>query len=616
MTGNRIREKYLEFFKNKGHTIIPPAPLVLQNDPTTLFTSSGMQPLVPYLKGEPHPSGNRLVDSQPSFRAEDIDEVGDNRHTTFFEMLGNWSLGDYFKKEQLSWFFEFLTQTVGLDAGKLYVTVFEGNHIVPQDEESIALWQQLFESDIPAKPGNQGFDPNVKIYLYGADKNWWSRSGTPEKMPPGEIGGPDSEVFYDFGPELKLHQNSAWKNEVCHVNCDCGRFLEIGNSVFMEYVKQEDGFFAPLPKQNVDFGGGLERITAAANNDPDVFNTDLFNQIIESIESATGKHYKDHPLPMRIIADHAKAAIFMIAEGIEPANKMQGYILRRLIRRAVLKMQYLEISSIEGLITTIVEAVSKTYRPYYLAPDKLDLQKISQIFQAEANKFDRSLKKGLREFEKLDHIDGKIAFNLLQTYGFPWELTFELAQEKGYPVVRQEFEAEFAKHRQKSRQAAAGIFKGGLADHSDEIIKFHTATHLLHQALRQVLGEHVHQMGSNITAERLRFDFKHSAKLTQDEVQKIESLINQKISEDLPVHKTIESKDEALKSGALAFFRETYPDQVSVYTIGSDPKSDWYSKELCGGPHVSSTAEIGPVTIKKEKAIGADARRIYITFRS
>lgn len=619
MTGNQIRQAYLKFFGGspRNHAEIPAARLVPENDPTTLFTSSGMQPLVPYLKGQPHSMGTRLTDSQPSFRAEDIEEVGDNRHTTFFEMLGNWSLGDYFKSKQLPWIFEFLTKEVGLDPSRIYVTVFAGNEEIPADEESVGIWQHLFQTDKPAKPGTDGFDHDTKIYQYDAKKNWWSRAGVPANMPVGEIGGPDSEMFYDFDPEevLHLHEQSEFKDMPCHINCDCGRFMEIGNSVFMQYVKTESGF-EPLPKQNVDFGGGLERITAAAQEKRDVFETDLFNPIITAIESVTGISYASNPAPMRVIADHTKAAIFLIAQGVLPANKMQGYFLRRLLRRSMVKLQQLKgnMSNQDNSsdFVAIADAVIEIYKDSYLA--NVNKVEIEQAITEEQTRFGKTLAKGLRVIEHTTDggIDGKFAFDLYQTYGFPLEITEELVKEKGIVVDRQVFRDEFKKHQDISRAGSSGLFKGGLADHSETIVKYHTATHLLHAALRQILGSHVQQMGSNITSERLRFDFKHPAKVTPAELSEVEALINKIIDANLPVHKTIEDKDTALKSGAMAFFRDKYPDKVSVYTIGEDINTGFFSKELCGGPHVGSTGEIGPVTIKKEEAVGAGIRRVYI----
>jgi alanyl-tRNA synthetase len=620
MNATAIRSAYLEFFSKapRNHAVIPAARLVPENDPTTLFTSSGMQQLVPYLKGESHSMGARLVNSQPCFRAEDIDEVGDNRHTTFFEMLGNWSLGDYFKADQLPWFFEFLTTEIGLDPNRLYVTVFAGDEAVPKDEESIAIWQQIFDSSQPAKNGTDGFDPATKIYLYDARKNWWSRSGIPSNMPIGEIGGPDSEVFYDFDPSgsQKIHQQSKYANQPCHINCDCGRFMEIGNSVFMQYIKTESGF-KPLPKQNVDFGGGLERIAAAANNDPDMFRVDVLYPLIQNIEAATNTSYQSHvhQPAMRVIADHMRAATFLIAQGVTPANKLQGYFLRRLLRRSLVKLQSLKPDINLGqddILSNLAKTVASIFQTSHLP--SVDLDEITAIITDEQARFAKTLAKGLKMIQSTsaDSISGKFAFDLYQTYGFPLEITEELVKERGISVDTQAFRDEFKKHQEISRAGSQALFKGGLADHSEIIVKYHTTTHLLHTALRQVLGSHVQQMGSNITAKRLRFDFKHPEKLNPDQLSAIEAHINAAIAKNYPVHKSIESKDQALESGALAFFRDKYPDTVSVYTIGHNPDKDWHSKELCGGPHVTSTGEIGPMTIVKEEAVGAGIRRIYI----
>ena len=563
MDSNQIRQAYLDFFKSKNHALILPAPLVPADDPTTLFTSAGMQQLVPYLKGEPHPLGKRLVDCQQSIRLQDLDAVADNRHLSLFEMLGNWSLGDYFKEKQLPWIWEFYTQVLKLDKARLYVTVYKGSSAAPRDDESVEIWRSI------------GI-PKEKISFY--EDNWWSRAGGPEKMPPGEIGGPDSEVFFEF---TQVKHNPKF-GKICHPNCDCGRFLEIGNSVFLQYEKQTDGSVKPLPNKNVDFGGGLERITAAVNNEPDVFKTDIFQPMIAHLEKVTGKEYagSNRP-PMRIIADHLRAATAMIKEGVEPSNKQQGYVLRRLIRRSAVKMRQLK-----GV---------------------LDTNDFPKEFHDEVTRFKTNLDRGLKEFDKLapDQMNELNAFNLLQTYGFPFEITAELFKQKGFDLDRRKFDKIFADHQKLSRTASAGMFKGGLADQSEITIKYHTATHLLQAALRQVLGQHVHQEGSNITSERLRFDFSHPQALSEAELKQVEELINQKIKDDLAVVKTIEDKDAALQSGAMAFFRENYPDKVSVYTIGD------FSKELCGGPHVGSTAAIGGVKLIKQEAIGAGKRRVY-----
>jgi len=617
MTPDELRQKYLNFFVARGHIIIPSAPLIPINDPSTLFTSSGMQPLVPYLLGETHPQGTRLVDSQKSFRSQDIEEIGDNRHTTFFEMLGNWSLGDYFKSDQLPWFFEFLTSPdtgLGLDPNKLYVSVFEGNDSVPRDDESIQIWQRLFNTKSPAKPGKEGFNSDTKIYTYPAQKNWWSRSGTPDKMPPGEPGGPDSEMFYDFGKELHLHQNSPFKDQQCHINCDCGRFLELGNSVFMQYQQTKKGGIQELPKKNVDYGGGLERILAAINEDPDIFNTGLFLPIIHQLEKISGKNYQDplYTASFRVIADHIKAAVMLASDGVYPGNKEQGYFSRRLIRRAVRHGNMLGID--QNFTSDLVPVVANIYKHPYPEVHK-QVSHIQQILEEEEKKFRRTLTKGLKEFDKLasqSQISATDLFHLYETYGFPLELSLEEATSRHLQLeadIESKFQDAKKGHASASRTASAGMFKGGLADHSETVTKLHTATHLLHRALRHVLGDHVHQEGSNITVERLRFDFSHPTAITLEQINLIETEINTQIQANLPVTKTIEAKDEALKSGAMAFFKEKYPDKVSVYTIG-DP-NHFYSKEFCGGPHVASTGEIGIVKIKKQEAIGAGKRRIY-----
>ena len=593
MDSSTIRQKYLEFFKKapSSHREIPPAPLIPLDDPTTLFTSAGMQSLTPYLKGEPHPMGKRLVNSQPSFRAEDIEEVGDNRHTTFFEMLGNWSLGDYFKKEQLAWFWEFLTKELNLPKERLYVTVFKGNDQVPKDEESKEIWESL------------GI-PKERIYFY--EDNWWSRSGLPDKMPSGEIGGPDSEVFIEF-PQIK-HDPKFGKK--CHPNCDCGRFLEIGNSVFMEYEKLEDGKLRFLPKKNVDFGGGLERMAAACQDKPDMFQIDLFSPLISEIEkNSEQKYMEEHKAPMRIIADHLRAAVYMAQEGLEPGNKKQAYVMRRLIRRSALKVQKLAISS-RQFIPKICGKIIDLYGDLYF--DKRPYE-IHLTIGKEIDSFERTINKGAKLLQT-KQINGRLLFDLYQTYGFPLEISQEILAEEGRPISDQDikgFEEEKKKHQQLSRTASVGMFKGGLANHSEEITKLHTATHLLNRALIEVLGDHIRQEGSNITAERLRFDFSHSQALTENEIRQVEDLVNQKIKEDLVVHKTVEDKDKALASGASAFFREKYPGKVTVFTIGQNPDTSWWSKELCGGPHVVSTGKIGGVRIKKQQAVGRGKRRLY-----
>lgn len=604
MNVNILRKKYIDFFTSppRNHKAIPSTSLVPENDPTTLFVGSGMQPLIPYLLGGKHPLGTRLVDSQKSFRAQDIEEVGDNRHTTFFEMLGNWSLGDYFKKEQLMWIFEFLTKELGLNPKKLYVTVFAGNDTVPKDTESIVIWKEIFSNvGIDAKEGE-------RIFSYPVEKNWWSRSGTPDKMPPGEPGGPDSEVFYEFS---EVTHNPQY-GPVCHPNCDCGRFLEIGNSVFMQYQKQEDGSFRELPQKNVDFGGGLERLVAATEDQPDIFSTNLYTPIISAIEKETEISYSDNANKnaIRIISDHIKAATFLIADGVSPSNKEQGYVVRRLLRRAGVKMHIL-MGGFEPKpnFSSISREVLKMYEGVYF--ETADLEGvISQVIEDEMNKFAKSLTRGLKLLENIQKPDGKTAFDLYQTYGFPLEITREILLQKGMKIDNEQFAEEFAKHQNLSRTTSAGRFSGGLADHSEKVVKLHTATHLLQQALREVLGKHVRQKGSHITLERLRFDFTHPEKLTDEETKKIEAVVNKQIEKDLKVDMKVISFHDAVKENALFVENEKYPEKVKVYSVGN------FSKEVCGGPHVKSTGALQNFKILKEESLGSGIRRIYATLSS
>lgn len=607
MKSSDIRKRYLAFFAARGHAVIPAAPIVPPDDPTTLFTSSGMQQLVPFLKGETHPMGTRLVDSQPSFRADDIEEVGDNRHTCMFEMLGNWSLGDYFKKEQLAWVWELYTQEFGLDPKNLYVTVFGGDAGVEADHEAIEIWQKIMGISTPAQDGLKGFDPQIKIYTYRS--NWWSRAGGPEHMPIGEIGGPDSEIFFDFGPDYHFHEHSPWKDQPCHLNCDCGRFLEIGNSVFMQFAKAEGGM-QPLPANNVDFGGGFERIVAATQDTPDIFATDIFAPTIKNIEDSSGKKYESvYKTPMRVIADHLRAAVYMGAQGIVPSNKLQGYIMRRLLRRAAVRGRKLG-GNIKEIFVKSIPSVISFYSEAGFINSEIE-ESVSQVISSELERFDKVLKNGLKEIEKRKgKLDEQVAFDLYQSVGFPFEITKELVSEQGVVLSEDKFKNLLDKHKEGSRTASSGMFKGGLADHSETVTKYHTATHLLHQALRDVLGNEVTQAGSNINSERLRFDYTFKGKPDAAQINQVEEIINAKISADLPVTKTIENKEEALKSGAKAFFREKYPAKVSVYTIGKSGEK-WYSKELCGGPHVESTGVIGKISIVKEENLGTGLRRIY-----
>lgn len=617
MSSSEIRQKYLDFFKKRGHKEIPASPLVLENDPTTLFTSAGMQQLIPYLKGEKHPDGKRLVDIQPSMRMQDLDEVADNRHFSFFEMLGNWSLGDYFKAEQIKWIWEFFTKSLELDPKRLYISVFDGlpmqsgDDDVPKDTESFNAWRKIGV-------------PEDHIFFYGVDKNWWSRSGPPEKMPVGEIGGPDSEVFYEFDTP---HDPKFGK--FCHPNCECGKFLEIGNSVFIQYQKMKNGSLKELPQKNIDFGGGLERIAAAINDDPDTFHIDLFSGVIKKIEKEVRFEYNSDPVKdksFRIITDHLRASVNLLAEGVVPSNKLQGYALRRLIRRAMFHFHLLGSGISGGLVAHITEDL-KNYYPNV----RKNWSFIEENLNAEGMRFESALKRGLARLTKAVSdgvvIDGKFAFDLYQTEGFPLELTMEIMKQNGISFTSEEknaFETEFEKHRELSRTTSAGIFRGGLASKSDTTItKLHTATHLLHAALREILGEHVSQKGSHITPERLRFDFSHPQRLSEVEVKKVEELVNEKIKEDLPVSFAEMTIKKAIDSGALHFFAEKYGERVKVYTIGGDPSTPSgrsghapFSREVCGGPHVTSTSELGGVKIIKQEKIGSGVTRIYAILKN
>jgi len=625
--------------QEQGHAIIPSSALVPENDPTTLFTGSGMQPLVPYLMGETHPKGTRLANSQKCFRAEDIDEVGDNRHTTFFEMLGNWSLGDYFKKEQLPFFYTFLTDKVGLDPEKIYVTVFAGDEGagVPKDDEAVSIWQELFATKnvsseaafmgTEEEGASRGMKDGERIFYYG-DKNWWSRAGKPANMPVGEIGGPDSEVFYDFGTA----HNPAF-GEHCHPNCDCGRFLEIGNSVFMEYIKTEKGF-EKLPKQNVDFGGGLERIAAAGNGSSDVFTVDLLKNVIDQIETLSGRRYEEGKGAFRVIADHIRGAVFMIGDNVFPSNSEQGYFVRRLLRRSV---RYADLLGVpEGELKNLAQSVIATYKDYYTNLAEKE-QSIMDAIHTEETKFRTTLENGLKRFNKISvsltvpviQKDGKTtvdpskkptatkrigaqnAFELFTTYGFPIELTQEIAKEKGMNVDMEGFEKLMDEHREKSRAGAEHKFKGGLADHSEKVVEYHTATHLLLAGLRKELGEGVHQAGSNITGERLRFDFTYPEKVDKEVLTRVEEYVNSAIKAGASVSIDTMPKAEAETDPTIeGSFWEKYPDVVTVYTV-KDNEGNIYSRELCGGPHVPDTGAIhGTFKITKEESSSAGVRRI------
>lgn len=632
ITLSEIRSKFLEYMKEKGHAIVPSASLVPENDPTTLFTGSGMQPMVPYLLGQPHPLGKRVADSQKSFRSQDIEEVGDNRHTTFFEMLGNWSFGDYFKEEEITWMWTFLIDELKLDPKNFYVTCFAGNDFlgVPRDTVSAELWKKLFaakgiEAGISENP-EAGMKAGEKIFYYSERKNWWSRSGVPANMPDGEPGGPDSEMFYDFDPTLekRIHETSAWKNEPCHVNCDCGRFLEIGNNVFMQYKKTANGF-EELPQMNVDHGSGLERYACALRNDSDIFNIDVFDEPKKiifnlskvSYDSIGGKSYA-----YRVILDHIRSATFLVSDGVLPGNKDQMYFVRRLIRRAVRFARDLGIH--ESFTKEIANSFIQVYKGEYKNLEEKKEIILNEI-DKEENKFRKTLENGMKEFDKIfknslidqntgsRFISGDDAFNLLQSFGFPVELTEELAKENDATVDRDSFEMAKATHSHESRTASAGKFKGGLGGDGEMEVKYHTATHMLHQALREVLGETVEQKGSNITPERLRFDFSFERKMTDEEKKQVEDIINARIKENLPVTREEVSMEEARARGAIGLFGDKYGDVVSIYRIGEGKNrgdKDLFSMEFCGGPHVNSTGELGVFKIQKEEAVSAGVRRI------
>ncbi len=628
MNAQQIRNAYLDFCKNNQHVIIPRAKLVPDNDPTTLFTGSGMQPLLPYLLGEPHPAGTRVADSQTCFRADDIEEVGDNRHTTFFEMLGNWSFGDYFKAEQLPWFFSFLVDQVGLDPNKLFVTVFAGDpdYQLQQDDESVKIWQKLFnDKNIDARAAvigseangyKRGMKPSEKIFYYDGSKNWWSRGGKPETTPVGDPCGPDSEVFYMF--EDVEHDPSYGKN--CHPNCDCGRFMEIGNSVFMTYKRTEKGF-EELPNKNVDFGGGLERIAAAAIDDPDMFKISVLWPIIEGLEKRTGKKYTDHTAAMRVIADHLRVAVFLAVDGVVPSNKEQGYVMRRLVRRAVRFAFDLGIEN--ELMRLAVPIIADCYHEDFPEVAK-KRDEVTEILSKEEKIFRQTLRKGVRELEKLGKagtLTGEQIFTLYDTYGFPAELSVEEATNQKVNVEtnwQSEFDAKMTEQRERSQTAARGTFKGGLGGHTLQHKKYHTATHLTYQALRQVLGDHVIQRGSNITEERLRFDFSHPEKVTREQLDEVEKIVNEQIAKDLQVSwKEYPTQEATGPLGALGQFGDRYGDVVKVYSM-KDPKSPEkerpFSFEICGGPHVDHTLQLfedgKKYKILKEEASSAGVRRI------
>lgn len=621
MNAQQIREAYLNFFKERGHAVVQRAPLVLTGDPTTLFTGSGMQPMIPYLLGQPHPEGKRIANSQTCLRAQDIEDIGDNRHTTFFEMLGNWSMGDYFKKQQIEWMWEFLSDVVKLDMSKLYITCYIGDerYGIAKDTEAAEVWVKLYEqaglssgqTDIGSEEDGykRGIKEGERIFYYDGSKNWWSRNGGPETTPIGDPCGPDSEMFYDFGTP---HDPSFGEN--CHPNCDCGRFMEIGNNVFMAYKKVADGVFEPLEKPNIDHGSGLERIAAAKINDPDVFKISLMWPIIEKLQALSGKSYEDHTESMRVIADHLRAATFLAVDGCTPSNKEQGYVMRRLLRRAIRFAAELDIQKgfFEQVIPTVVELYSNDFPEVFEKSDQV----IATLIKEE-KAFNRTLEKGVKHLMRFigDGLTGEELFTLHDTYGFPVELSVEIAKREGVQLDenwKKVFDDKMKEQRERSQTAAKGVFKGGLEGQTLKHRKLHTANHLMYAALRTVLGDHVMQRGSNITAERLRFDFNHDSKVTRDQLDAVEKLVNSWIKADLSVSYQEYPTDEAFKMGAIGAFGDRYGDTVKVYQMGTGDERA--SFEICGGPHVDHTgqlAEGGKVfKITKEESSSAGVRRV------
>ena len=620
MNTQEIRKKYLEFCQRNGHAIIERAPLILHNDPTTLFTGSGMQPLLPYLLGQDHPKGTKLADSQTCLRAQDIEDVGDNRHTTFFEMLGNWSMGEYFKRQQIEWFFEFLTEIVGLDPHKIYVSCFIGDekNNIPRDDEAAQIWQEVFakkgiEAKIveldSAENGDKLGMQGGRIFFYNDKENWWSRGGGIDSTPIGDPCGPDSEVFYDFGEQ---HHDASFGQ--AHPASDSGRFMEIGNQVFMQYRRLDDGSFEPLKRKNVDFGGGLERIAAAAIDSPDVFKISLLQPIIKKLESLSGKEYATHTASMRVIADHLRAAVFLAVDGCVPSNKEQGYVMRRLLRRAIRYSFDLGIE--QNFLEEVVPVIADLYEADF--PEvKENREQIITVLVREEKAFRQTLRKGLKQMQRYvnDGLTGEELFTLYDTFGFPVELSTEEAYKQGIKLSdnwRTEFDARMAEQRQRSKTARKGQFHGGLEGTEPIHLKYHTATHLLGAALRKVLkAPDLQQHGSNITSERLRFDFNHN-KLTPEEKQAVEDQVNAWIDADLLVSYQVYPTDEALKMDAIGTFGERYGDKVKVYSIGEG--DNVVSFEVCGGPHVEHTgvlAEGGKrFKINKEESSSAGIRRI------
>ncbi|MBR5228003.1 MAG: alanine--tRNA ligase [Clostridia bacterium] len=584
MKAIEIRNKYLAFFEKNGHKIIPGAPLVPENDPTVLFTTAGMHPLVPYLSGEKHPSGTRLTDYQKCLRTDDIDEVGDPCHLTFFEMLGNWSLGDYFKEEAIRLSFKFLTEELEIPVERLSVTCFEGDQEVPRDTEAAAIWESV------------GI-PKERIYFNGRRENWWG--------PAGQTGpcGPDTEMFYDTG-KPKCSEN-------CNPSCNCGKYVEIWNDVFMQYNKTEDGKYEKLSQRNVDTGLGLERATYLLQGKNNAYETEIFAPIIEFLQNNSEESNIES---LRIVAEHMRASIMLICDKVLPSNVEQGYILRRLIRRSIRHLRKIKfnVDKIDSVVESVIDTCKELYPEVIVNHDEI----LAQVIK-EKNRFMNTLVNGEKEFNRVKNrlisesknvIDGDTLFRLYDTFGFPPEVTKELASENGFEVDMEGFKEKFAKHQELSRAGAEQKFKCGLADNSEETVKYHTVTHLLHRALKDVLGEHVSQKGSNITAERLRFDFSNPAKVEREDLDKVEAIINEKIALGLEVKCEEMSKEAAKQSGAVGLFEDKYGDVVKVYSIGD------YSKEICGGPHVDNTSKLGKVKIIKEEAVSSGVRRVKVVF--
>ncbi|OGH04570.1 MAG: hypothetical protein A2W22_04875 [Candidatus Levybacteria bacterium RBG_16_35_11] len=593
INAREIIDIYISFFEKRGHKRIGNSPLIPENDPTTLFTSSGMQPLVPYLLGEPHPLGKRLVNVQNCFRAVDIEEVGDGRHETFFRMLGNWSLGDYFKQEEIPWFWELLTKEFRLPREKLYITVFKGYADIGPDDSSALIWEEVLKKE--------GIDSKKRIFFADVDKNWWSKSGEPKNMPIGEIGGPDTEIYYRFDDNLVNHEKECKDNPV---DCVCGKFMEIGNAVFMQYRKRDEKTFEELPQKNVDYGGGIERLLAAVENNPDVFQTTLFSSIIQSIELTTGKDYSDHKKEMQIICDHLVASVFIAAENIKPSKNEQGYILRRLLRRSFDNFESLGGKDLLPVIEKIVEQYKDTdpVLEEKFEEIKLTILEEQQTYKKTVDEAIKVLsKKADDSTAVVKEISAGDAFKIYSSHG----LSPTQIRSLGYVFDQQEFAKKMEEHQKLSREGSKRLFKGGLADESEKTITGHTATHLLHQALKDVLGEKVNQAGSNITNERIRFDFTYPEKLTDQQISDVEELVNDKIKDNLKVTCEIMPYERAKKIGATALFQKKYEKDIKVYFIGN------YSTEICGGPHVDFTGRLKSFKIIKQENIGRNLRRIY-----